>query len=763
MIHIKWKFAAVAGIAAAGWSLPQAVPAADETSGALDEIVVTAQRRTEKEVDVPISVTTLSDSALRDKGITAMDQLAQAVPGMHIDATGPYFQPSIRGVGTAVAGQGVSPSVATYIDGIYQPNPLFNNFNFIDVDSVQVLAGPQGTLFGRNTTAGAILITTKGPSFDPQFEARLDYGSFNTAMASVFASGRLTDTLAASVAAGYTRSDGWITNLANDSNANESHSYTVRGKLLYQPTDAMKFTLTLDAERTNDPTGFAAGTYNGYTDGTAFFGLPNVSNNRSNILIQPGSYAHVITGDGALLKSEFDLPFATLTSLTSAHREGGHEESNEAASLYPANGTLPVQPCPTLATCSYLGTGAYSFLDNVSYYPTEITYSQEFDLNSKPGGPIDWVTGLYFFHDRTYYSPERLGIYGPFGAGGALSGALPPWPASSFIQFPFTYINEAGTTAESAAAFADATYHLGDFHFTLGGRYNYDRAGVFYSSPPNLANGFINYPLLTGADDFNSFTPRAVVRYSVTQDSNVYVSWSQGQKSQVYNASGFNSESAVIEPEKITDVEGGYKLSTANTQVEFSAFHYNYKDLQVSTYQNGIALIQNAPLSRMWGGNLDVQQRLTTNFRVGAGIAYTHARYIDFPDAAYQAFSPVTGVSNLTANVAGGAMERTPAVTATLNAAYSQPLFGGLFDLSATYWHQTKASFDFPGTIVQNGYGLLTLRAAWTDPSTHWTFSVTGRNLTNTTYLTQVLPDSGGYGAVYGAPPNYLLEIAYKH
>src|SRR5208282_2126650 len=139
MMHKKWKLVVATTIACAGWSLPQTASAAEASSGGLDEIVVTAQRRTEKEVDVPISVTTLSDSGLRNDGITSMDGLAQAVPGMHIDATGPYFQPSIRGVGTAVAGQGVSPSVATYIDGIYQPNPLFNNFNFIDVDSVQVL------------------------------------------------------------------------------------------------------------------------------------------------------------------------------------------------------------------------------------------------------------------------------------------------------------------------------------------------------------------------------------------------------------------------------------------------------------------------------------------------------------------------------------------------------------------------------------------------------------------------------------------------
>jgi iron complex outermembrane receptor protein len=434
--------------------------------------------------------------------------------------------------------------------------------------------------------------------------------------------------------------------------------------------------------------------------------------------------------------------------------------------VFPANGTLPLQACPTLATCSYLATGAYNFLDLVHWHPSEKTYSQEFDLNSKPGGPLDWVAGLYYFRDRTDFNEETLGLFGPFGPGGALTGALPPWPASSFAQYTFPYLGVAAGVAESRAVFADATYNLDDFHFTLGGRYDVDHPGVRFSAPANLTNGFVAFPYTSSNTSFSSFTPRAVVRYSLTPNSNVYISWSKGDKAGVYNASGYATQksvnNAVVQPERVTDVEGGYKLSLADTQLEFSAYHYDYKNLQVATYLNGIGYQQNAPKSRMWGADLHLLQRVLSDVSMDGGVAYTHARYVDFRNAALQTYSTLYGTQNATTDVSGGVMERTPSVTANVGVTYSHPVLRGVLDLNANYWYQTKASFDFANTIVQKGYGLLNLRAAWTEPSGRWTFSISGRNLTNSTYLTQVLPDSGGFTSVYGEPPNVLGEIAYK-
>jgi iron complex outermembrane receptor protein len=750
-------------------ALAQSQTAAPATNTALPgaavvgEVVVTAQKRDEKLVDVPVSITALNGASMERAGVTSMNDLSKVVPAMHIDATGAFYQPSIRGVGTAVSGQGVSPSVATYLDGIYQPNPLSNAFDFVDVETIQVLRGPQGTLFGRNTPAGAILVTTKSPTFSPQLIISGGYGSFNTREAAIFASNKLTDKLAFSLAAGISASDGWITNVADGSDANASNSYTVRAKLRYEPTDAIRLTLTGDVERTDDPTGYATATYRGFSDASLFFGVPVVSDNRRKIDLQPGTFRHQIAGSGVNLKGEFDLGFANLISYTSAHREYGHEAANESASRFAPDGTLPLQPCPTLLTCSYLATGAYNFLEAVSWKDVEQTYSQEIDLASKPGGAFDWVTGLYYFHDNTTYAPEHLTIYGPFGVGGALTGALPPWPAGSFVSLPFLYINKAAATGESRAIFADVTYNHGPWHFTVGGRLAQDIPGVEFSAPPNLANGFVDYPHLSASQRFGSFTPRVVLRYSINPSSNVYVSWSKGSKSAVYNASGFGNERDVIQPESVTDIEGGYKYSEGGTAVEVSAFHYDYKNLQASTYQNGIALIQNAPKSEMWGGDIQLRQQVTDNFRIEAGAAYTHARYVDFPNAVYQVFDPLRGVLNLSKDVSGGKMERTPAFMGNVSATYTHDLANGELEINGNYAYQTEASFDFANTIIQKPYGLLTLRVSWTDPSRHWTIAGVARNLTDSSYLTQVLPDSGGFGSVYGEPRSFMVKLTYNY
>lgn len=727
-------------------------PGAPNEGGGLEEIVVTAQKRSESLVNVPISVATLSADHLLQSGITDVGGLAQVVPGLHVDSSGAFFAPSIRGVGTAVAGAGAGSNVATYVDGIYKPNALANDFAFIDVNSVQVLKGPQGTLFGRNATGGAIVVTTRQPTFEPVVDAQVGYGNFNTVRGSVFASTGLTDKLAGSLAIGAGRSSGWTTNEATGLDGNRSDDYSVRGKLLFNVTDLWKMTLALEDEFVNDPTLYAVNSYRGWS-GAALFEVPLITNSRYQIDLDT-PIKHLYQERGVSLKNEADLGFATLTSYTSGQWDQGNEATSETASAFPTNGTLPIATAVPPALV----------LTQADWHYTEKTLSQEFDLGQSGRGPIDWVTGLYYYYDNTRYAPFNTALYGPFGAGGPFTGGAYPWPASSYVNTGDQHTFNVAGISSTVAIFGDATYNLDQWHFTVGGRGTYDRAGVNFEAFPSIGGGVTTPTVYPNAHSgWYSFTPRGIIRYSLTDDSNVYFSVSRGNKAGLYDATGYQAQRTPVDPEKITAYEVGYKIDARTWRLEAAAFHYDYTGLQVASYEGAASVIQNAASSKISGGELHFEQVLQEHLHLDLGTAYTHARYDSFPDAAESIFDPTRGVVNLTGDVSGGPMERTPNFTGTAGLTYTYPVFAGSLSVGGNYSYQSAASFDFADKLVQPGYGLLNARLAWTNPSGRWTVSLTGNNLTNKLYLVQVLPNGGGFGQVWGKPASFFAAVSVHY
>lgn len=757
MKNVRLAFALLASTALApslALAQVQKPPVQGDANGAVavEEVVVTAQKRTESIVNVPIAMTAVSGQALAKAGVGDTNALAQVVPGLHMDAAGPFVQPSIRGVSTAVAGIAAEPNVALYVDGVYRPNALANDFNFVDVDSVQVLKGPQGTLFGRNSTGGAILVTTKTPSFTPHLDVTAGYGSFNTFNGSLYETGPITDKLAMSVAVGGVNSDGFRTNTLNGQNADPMHDISGRLKLLWEPTDQLKFTLSVDMFRMDDADAYAVSSYKGWSN-AALFGSPQLSVGvRDQVRLTPG-YSHIAEGDGVALKSQYDLGWATLTSYTSGRWDRGYENTNEMAAPFPANGTLPNTPL------------AQSTITDASWNYYEDTYSQEFDLSSKGNGPFDWTTGLYAFYDATTYNPFSVSLYGPFGPGGVLTGGTPDpttflFPASAYVNLPNQQLFKSTGIGKSFAGFADVTYNWNNWHFTIGGRYALDVAEVHYTSIPSVADGGFS-GRLSNKHNFYAFTPRFVVRYSITPRSSVYASYSEGTKSGIFNASGYLAQQTPVGQERIRDVEAGYKMEAPGLRFEASAFHYDYSNLQVATYIGGAAFFQNAPSAEIYGADAHLTKSLFPGLTLDGGLAYTHSRYTDFKFAAYQFFSPVLGVVNTTKDVTGYELQRAPEFSSYLTLDYKHDLMGGVLALNATGSYQTQSYFDFANSLKQNAHGLLNLRADWTDPSAHWTVSLIGQNVTSTKYLTEVLPNAGGFGAVYARPASITGQIAY--
>ena len=237
----------------------------------LEEVVVTAQRRSELSRDVPISITSLSPEILEQSGADQLGDIARLTPALRFDAAGSFFQPTIRGVGTAVTTSGGGPNVGIYVDGFFSPNPEVADFQLMNVKSIQVLKGPQGTLFGRNTTGGAILVTTADPSTDASAEFKASYGSFGATKLQGYGTFGLTDKIAMDLEGVYSLGDGFTENvITGNENEGEYENWSARAGLKAELSDSASLLLRYTHSETDDPTSVLT---NAYVDETGQAGF----------------------------------------------------------------------------------------------------------------------------------------------------------------------------------------------------------------------------------------------------------------------------------------------------------------------------------------------------------------------------------------------------------------------------------------------------------------------------------------------------------
>jgi iron complex outermembrane receptor protein len=685
---------------------PSRVAETDSTPG-LEEIVVTAQKRSESEVNVPITIATVSRDALVTLGIQDVTDLPSVVPGLRIDFSAAFSQPTIRGVGSAILGPGLSSNVATYVDGIVRPSSLTNNVQFDDVSNIQVLKGPQGTLFGRNATGGAILISTQEPTFDTTVRANASYASYHTAKEGIFASTGFTDMLAGSISVTQAKSDGFVRNVLTSSDGGQYNDWGIRAKVLFRPSDSIQFLLSYEHLVADDNRATALNNYRGYSDGIFFPGAI-IPTTRGTVANDFPSYA-TAKSDAVTLKSTFDFSWATLTSYTGGQWEHDHNSSDIDGSSAPVVG--------------------------VSWPINDRTVSQEFNLTSQKSDSFNWVAGLYYFHNQSDWPDLKVSL-------GAVNGGI-----------PFTSLQDFVTT-KSYAGFFDATKTIHDDLFlTLGVRVGNDTVDARFQSAGST--------LKIASHAWGSATPRAVLRYALDPQSNVYLSFSEGYKSGVFNAPG--NSTTPVSPEKINAYEVGYKTAHSRWRWDAAAYYYQYRDLQVDSYTNLGSVLTNAAKSKIYGFDTSLAGQITDGLSATFSAAYTHARYTDFPAAAGYTFNQVTGVTSVTENATGFQMQRSPTFSGDLILNYSIPFSYGKFDVSALYSYESRVYFDAIEYAYQGGYGTLNLRVDWTDPSKHWTVGIFGRNVTNKVYVSQVLPDSAFFGQQYGEPAVVGIDVRAKY
>lgn len=727
MNHWRHVLLGCSVIAGAGASFEAAAQQATNTR--LEEVVVTAQRRSESLEDVPISITVASGEQLLNAGVTRLQDIALVAPAVQLSRIGVYTQPAIRGVTTVLAGN-YENNVAIYVDGYYLPFTRGLNTELVNIDQVQVLKGPQGTLFGRNATGGAILIETLDPSMTERSgRVKATYKRFNDAQVQGYFSTPLTQSLAWNIAGSYRESDGYIENVSGFDTA-PIENYNVTTKFRWEPTDALAISGKYETLSVSDGNALAV-TYAGRSlveflnPGT--YVEPRDHHTSVNFPIRNSARQHT-----AAATIEYDFGWGKLNSVTAYQREDDKLH-------YDLDGTqLQVFEQRTRDRNQVI--------------------SEDLNLTSTGEGPLQYVVGLYYF-DSKLETLDNASL-------NALSG-------------PAVYVTGQINTSktEAFATYADLTWEAMPRLFLTGGiRYSDETKDVNVVCPV-LSPGCPSPVFFDDEESFDSWTPRAVARYELDDNSSVYASFSKGFKSGLINiASPFNK----VDPEKIDAWEVGYKTARADWRLDAAAYYYDYTDLQVSSLQivNGIntAITTNAATAEIYGAEMQFSAGLTDDLNVRAGVAYTHARYKDFPDASANAIN-VVGLNTTTCGGApctqdwgGKRLTRAPDWTGNVGADYTFQTGVGQFVLAGNVaftsaYAPVRGDLDVNGAYryVEDGYTMINMRAGWSPVDNDaFTLSVIGENLGDTRYYFYRTGNAFGDYHVLGQPRTLGVSAEYR-
>jgi iron complex outermembrane receptor protein len=624
---------------------PRPVHAADDDTGASAgdttiDIVVTARRREERLQDVPLTVVVLTSAALESTGTLNVGQLAQLEPTVQFYSSNPRNSSlTIRGLGSpfGLTNDGIEPGVGLYVDQVYYSRPAATTFDFLDVDQVEVLRGPQGTLYGKNTTAGAINVTSLKPSFTPEAGAEVSYGNYDYVQAKESLTGPLIgDTLAGRVATSYTVRDGTIYDVTTSKWINEEYNAGVKAQLLLHASDTLESTLFADYSYQN-PLGFGQlYVRTGLTQrplSRQFAALAAASGYAPPSL---DPFDRVTDLDatlratqrfgGASLLTEWKLGHGTLTFVT-AWRYWGWESASDR---------------------DFTGLSITPISQNPS---TQRQWTQEVRYHGSSAS-LDYVVGVFGYHQSIVSS--GLQEQGPYASLWLLSGANASNPA---ILNGLRSTNAISLGNTSAAVFGQLTWHISDaLRLQPGLRFNHDSKNGSYTATVTNAT---DTPLTTAQLSVlapQSYHPRfsdnnvsgdLTASYTVTPDVLGYATYAHSFKSGGINLSGLPLDAnnqpitaaETVKPEKVNHYETGLKTQLLEHRVtaNLAAFWTDIRDFQATVTNSQVNVIRgylaNANKVRSRGLELDAAARPSERLSLYLNGAFTDARYVSFPDA----------------------------------------------------------------------------------------------------------------------------------
>jgi iron complex outermembrane receptor protein len=735
-------------------AIPNNAQTADKPAAASDEIiVVTSRRRSELLLNVPIAVTAYSGEQLDRKGALDITDVAATTPNVTLEVsrgTNSTLTPFIRGIGQQDPVAGFEQGVGVYLDDVYLNRPQAAVLDIYDVERIEVLRGPQGTLYGRNTIGGAIkYVTRRIPTDAPHMSIRTNLGTHHQADLIGTVSAPLGSGLAVQIAAARLSNNGFGKNLTTGLRNYNKDVVATRGTIEFAPSDAVF--VRLAGDYTWDDSNPRGGHRLIPSLCTALCGLTSAAV-PSNVFDTAGGLndpRQRVRAGGVSLFGEFGInDWLKFRSITAYRRDR------------------------SFTPIDFDATAAVD-VDVPAIYRNH-QFSQEFQLVADKG-PLQGVAGVYYL---------KANAFDVFDVRLYTTGALLKVPG-------LTAATRGNVDTKTWAAFTDLTYNFSpQWAVSLGARYTNDkrhatvfRETLFNGGSPELggSNGFgVGVPLGAAAVTSNfegsrtdkAFTPRASINFKPNQNNNIYLSYSRGFKGGGFDPRGqstaciaptggaCNAEQLFdfmsFDPEKVDSYEAGYKASLFNRRLQFAlaVFQANYKDVQIpgsfGAVINGVptfvGVTTNAAKARFRGVELETNVRIAQDMATAgdrlsfAGtLGYLNAKYLNYTTIAF--FDEITHLplaKPITEDLAGSRkIQNTPKWTLSSSLDYATPAFGGRLDVNTTVSYRSASQqfeLAIPG-LDQGGFALWDANLVWRSPGNRYEFGIHGKNLANKRYL----------------------------
>lgn len=714
----------------------------------LAEIVVTAQRRAERLIDVPLAIQAVGDEALRKEGVTNLEQLQSSVLGLTMQyGSNGQLTPFLRGVGNSIAGDYAENSIAIYVDDVPRPRSS-GSTELANVERVEILKGPQGALYGRNATGGAINVITREPSNELSGLARLTYGQFHTFEGQAYINVPVSDRVAFNLAFSHRERDGLIHNLSPYSSnplrpsgdplqirldpnfqtpvIGPSHkqdyenqdNYSLDYKLRFNLSDNLKVVLRADYTVANDTgtTGWVntepqvlAGALS-FLTGITFSSQDILTGQRGRTAYSDEQGFKHLEDYGGSIKVDLNLDSVAITSITS-----------QRWNRFGASSDIDGTQIPVAGFTGYFRSQAFT---------------QELRAASTGNGPLRWMVGGSYFRDKVH--DLVAGEIGSFLAGINTNSDGSLFTKTQYLsgQIPrITLPNLIGDLdVHSYAFFAQAGYDISPrLQLIASGRYTRERrVGLF---PGQTLTGGVEF---TGRRNEHAFTPSVTVNYKFPDAGLIYARWAKGYKSGGIN-NLLNPTAAVgngiagvnqFKPEKLTSYELGYKadLLDRRIRVEAAIYYYKYENIQVARTlsPSATSFVLNADKATVKGAEISLTGKVSNDITLSGGASYTNGTYKNFVVADQVNF-----------DASGHRMINTPKWQLQGSVNILQPLTERLvLTASAAVSYRSGLFFDPENTqaLHQNGYAIVNGRIGLQTSDEKYAAYIFARNLFNKVY-----------------------------